>query len=144
MKALLTSPPLDPVPWRGIVLGIAGLWLGPVAFGALGLMGFALLGENSGDPGLALWFFSYSLLLSPFFSWVGWIIALPAIWLALRRGWFGWLPAFGIGAAAGALAQGLVQSAFALPFGAIAVVLLRAVLGRTLLWRVKPQGHFSP
>lgn len=132
MISLLTSPPQSPFPWARVMLAIAGVWLAPVVLGVLGLAVFASLDESVGDPGLALWFFSYALLLSPVFSLIGWAIALPALWLALSRGWFGWLPALAIGAAAGLLAQGVVDSELALPFGIAALLALRLVLGRIL------------
>jgi glucose-6-phosphate-specific signal transduction histidine kinase len=72
------------------------------------------------------------LVLSPLFSWIGWLIALPPVWLALRFGWFGWLSAAAIGAAAGGVAGEIAGTALALPFGLVALVALRAVLGRQL------------
>jgi hypothetical protein len=84
------------------------------------------------EAALVPWAISYALLFSPAFSWVGWILALPPVTLALWRGWFGWISAGLIGAGAGALAGALVDTELALPFGVVGLVALRAVLGRVL------------
>ncbi len=137
--ALIRSAPLSPVPWRVLLLWVGVLWLAPVLAGIAGLAMFALVGTTLGDLGLGLWFFANALAFSPLFSWVGWLIALPPVWLALRFGGFGWLSAAAIGAAAGAVAAEVVQTALALHFGLGALVVLRAVLGRQL-WPPVPRA----
>lgn len=130
--ALIRSAPLSPVPWRALLLWVGALWLAPVLAGVAGIALFALSGQVLGVHGLGLWFYAHVLLLSPLFSWIGWQIALPPVWLALRFGWFGWLSAAAVGAAAGGVAGEIAGTALALPFGLVALVALRAVLGRQL------------
>ena len=49
-------------------------------------------------------------MFSPLYSWIGWLVALTPVMLALQQGWFGWVVAIAIGAvsglAAGALERG--------------------------------------
>lgn len=123
---------MAPVPWRSLLVSVGVLWIAPVLVGFAGLLLFALFGQTYGDYGLYVWFAANALTFSPLFSWVGWLIALPIIWLALAWGWFGWLPAAAIGALAGSAAGALADTDIALPFGIVALLALRAVLGRVL------------
>jgi glucose-6-phosphate-specific signal transduction histidine kinase len=84
------------------------------------------------EAALLVWALAYALLFSPVFSWIGWILALPAVTLALRFGWFGWLSAALIGAIAGAVAGEALQIEAAPAFGLVALLCLRALLGRRL------------
>ena len=128
--ALFGSQPQRPLPWRALGFAVVALWLAPMALGLAGLLLFAMLSQPAPEIALGLWFGSYALLLSPVFSWIGWLIALPAIATALWRGWFGWITALAVGAGAGGLAGAVVESALSLPFGMIALGALRAGLGR--------------
>lgn len=128
--AWIRSTPQRPVPWRPLLLAVAGLWVAPVALGLAGLMVFAMLGNGAAEAGLYLWFVSNALLFSPVFSWIGWFAALPAVALALRHGVFGWAGAALIGAVAGSVAGAVAETEIALPFGILALLALRAVLGR--------------
>ena len=135
--ALLTSRPQHPLSWRKLTATVGMLWLAPVTLGLVGLFIFATISKvsddfESADALLALWFYSYALLLSPLFSWIGWLLALPPVALALKRGWFGWGAAMMIGAAAGALAGAVADTELALPFGILALLALRAALGRVM------------
>lgn len=128
--ALLRSLAQNPVPWRILLPGMAALWIAPALVGVFGLAVFALIGEGWADLGLGLWFYANALIYSPLFSWIGWLIALPMVWAALRFGWFGWASAAAIGAAAGLIAGQMAQTELALPFGLAALLALRGVLGR--------------
>jgi hypothetical protein len=127
---LLRSAPLHPVPLPPLLLAVAALWAAPVLIGLFGLAMYMVIGRTWADLGLGVWFAANALTFSPLFSWIGWLLALPPVWAALRLGWFGWLPALAIGAAAGAIAGEMAQTEIALPFGIVALVMLRAVLGR--------------
>ena len=130
---VLRSAPLAPVPWWQLLGAMGALWLAPVALGLAGLGAFAALGRVlQAETGYALWFGATALALSPAFSWIGWLIALPAVALALSRGWFGWLTAALIGAIAGSVAGAIAETTIALPFGLLALLALRGVLGRFL------------
>lgn len=129
---LIRSTPLQPVPLRPLILAVLGLWIAPVLIGLIGLSMFMLVGKTWAELGLGVWFVANALTFSPLYSWIGWLIALPMVWVALRWGWFGWLSAAAIGLAAGGMADAFVHTALALPFGVVALVLLRALLGRGL------------
>lgn len=129
---LFASQPQTPLPWVKLALSIVALWIAPVLVGAVGLLMYNVIGKTWADFGLGVWFFANALFWSPLFSWIGWLIALPPVALALRYGWFGWATAALIGAAAGFLAGEAAQSEIALPFGIIAILALRLVLGRAL------------
>lgn len=134
---LLTSHPQHPLAWGKVVSAAALLWLAPVALGLAGmLLSMAVNrlsdGQSGADALLWLGFLSYALLLSPAFSWIGWLLALPLVALALNRGWFGWGTAAAIGAVAGAIAGAAIDSEIALAFGIVALLALRALLGRML------------
>lgn len=131
--ALIRSTPQSPLRWSPLLLAMAGLWIAPVLVGLFGLAMFLLIGKTYGEMGLGIWFFANALTFSPLFSWVGWLIALPMLALALRWGWFGWAPAAGLGALAGAMAGAIADTDIALPFGIVAVLALRLVLGRVLV-----------
>jgi hypothetical protein len=126
------SQPQQPVPWRLLLLSVLVLWIAPIGVGLVGLLIFFLISTVSAEFGLLIWFSATALTFSPLFSWIGWLIALPPVALALRLGWFGWVEALLIGAAAGAVAGGLAEIEAALPFGMGALLVLRAVLGRLL------------
>lgn len=113
--------------WPRFLLTALGLWLAPAALGLLMLLLVTPLGAVSSDAALYGAGIGYALLFSPMFSWIGWLIALPAAALALRLGWFGWLSAAAIGATAGGIAGEIVQTEIAAPFGLAALLLLRAV-----------------
>lgn len=130
--ALIRSIPQTPVPWQRLLLAVAALWLAPVLVGFVGLAMFGIVGKTWAEFGLGVWFVANALTFSPLFSWVGWGIALPPVWAALRFGWFGWVPALAIGSAAGGLATEIAQTEAALPFGIVALLILRAVLGRMI------------
>ncbi|GAB1478741.1 hypothetical protein MASR2M74_12910 [Paracoccaceae bacterium] len=130
--ALIRSRPQIPVPWQPLFLSVVALWLAPVLVGVAGLAMYGTIGKTWAEFGLGVWFVANALAFSPLFSWVGWLIALPPVWAALRLGWFGWLGALVIGAAAGAIATEVVQTPAALAFGIGALLVLRAVLGRLM------------
>ena len=130
--ALWRSRPQVPLRWPVLLASVAALWLAPIAVGRMGLGLFFVFGKVWADLGLGVWFVANALTFSPLFSWIGWLIALPMIWLALGRGWFGWAAAALIGAAAGAIAGELAATELALPFGFAALLALRLLLGRVL------------
>lgn len=112
---------------------VGTLWLLPMALGLAGLVLTLSVNRLAGaEAALAPWAISYALLFSPAFSWVGWLLALPPVALALWRGWFGWVSAGLIGAGAGALAGALMDTELAPPFAIASLLALRAVLGRLL------------
>ncbi|MGO4909067.1 hypothetical protein ACEN2J_12150 [Pseudorhodobacter sp. W20_MBD10_FR17] len=130
---LLRSSPQRPVP-KSVVLGsMAVLWGAPCVMGWM--LAAVLMASKSVVPAevqLTLFGMVYLLVFSPLFSWVGWLLALPLIWFLLRDGWFGWASAVLVGLVVGAVAGGLVDTPAALPFGVVALLALRALLGRKL------------
>jgi hypothetical protein len=134
---LLTSRPQRPLPWGRLLATMGGLWIAPVGAGGvvfLMSMPLTLLADHQPYSGLAvgLGLVGLGLILSPAFAWIGWLLAVPLVVLAVLRGWFGWGSALLIGAAAGAVAGDLAGTDLALPFGILALLVLRAILGRLL------------
>jgi hypothetical protein len=131
---LLRSAPQRPVPKSVLFGSMAVLWGAPCVMGWM--LAAVLMASKSVVPAevqLTLFGMVYLLVFSPLFSWVGWLLALPLIWFLLRDGWFGWVCAALIGLVVGTVAGGLVDSSAALPFGVVALLGLRALLGRKLI-----------
>jgi hypothetical protein len=138
MRHLRSAPGgLALVGWPGLLGVVAALWLAPAPLGAAGLALARLLPD--GEGALLLLVAGTALALSPAFSWIGWLIALPVVAALLHRGWFGWLPAAATGATAGMIAAKVVGSEVAAPFGLVMLVLLRGVLGN-----VRPAAFALP
>ncbi|WP_050523241.1 hypothetical protein [Pseudorhodobacter wandonensis] len=133
---LLRSAAQRPVPKSVLFGSIAFAWGAPCVLGwILAALLIAGKGLVPAEIQLPLYGLVYLLVFSPLFSWVGWLLALPLVWLLLRDGWFGWLSAGLVGLVAGAVAGGLIGSPVALPFGGMAVLALRAILGSRLALR---------
>ena len=131
MSFMRTAPQV-PVPWPALIGSVLVLWVLPVALGLAGLGLFVLVGGISTEAGLAMWFAANAVMMSPLFSWAGWLIALPPVALALWSGWFGWMAAALIGMVAGSVVGALAETEIALPFGLVSLLALRGVLGRLL------------
>ncbi|NUB44071.1 hypothetical protein GEU84_006740 [Fertoebacter nigrum] len=115
------------VGWPPLLAATGILWLAPAPLGAAGLALARLLPDGGGT--FVLLVVGTALALSPAFSWIGWLIALPVVAALLHRGWFGWLPAAATGATAGMIAAKVVGSDVAAGFGLVMLILLRGVLG---------------
>ena len=122
------------------LLASLAVWLGAVVLGAamvaLGtalsaLMGLGAPEDDGAHPLVALFVTGYILLFSPMFSWLGIILALPAVWLLLRGGAGGWASFALLGAGAGTLAGLLIPGFLTLMaslFGLLAALAFRWVL----------------
>jgi hypothetical protein len=129
---LIRSKPQTPLPLGTVLLSCFLLWIAPVGLGLIGLALAVAVGRLWAEPGLELWFIASTLIFSPLYSWIGWLIALPTVILALWQGWFGWATALLIGAGSGLVAGALADTEIALPFGIVALLVLRAVLGQIM------------
>ena len=124
--------PQTPLPVASVLFSCFLLWIAPVGLGLTGLVLAVAVGRLWAEPALVLWFVASGLIFSPLYSWIGWLVALPPVMLALLQGWFGWAVAIAIGAGSGLAAGALADTEAALPFGIAALLVLRAVLGWTL------------
>lgn len=124
--SLIASPPGVSARLAPLVSTAVLLWAAPVAIGGVLYALAVLIGPGEGTFGLLA--ISVALFFSPLLSWIGWIVALPAVWVLLSRGLFGWLPAAATGLAAGAIAGAITDSEIAIPFGLVAILALRAAL----------------
>ena len=116
------------------------VWLGAMVLGAAvtalatwlsALMGLGRPDEETAHPLLLLFLTGYILLFSPLFSWLGLVLALPAVWLLLRKGAGGWASFALLGAGAGTLAGLLIPGFLTLMaslFGLLAALAFRWVL----------------
>jgi len=129
---LFRSQPQAPLAPGPVLLSCVLLWIAPVGLGLIGLALAVPAGRFWAEPGLQLWFIASALIFSPIYSWIGWLIALPSVMLALWQGWFGWATALLIGAGSGLVAGTLADTEISLPFGMVALLVLRAVLGRIM------------
>lgn len=112
---------------------MAVLWGAPCVMGWM--LAATLLASKGWVPAevqLNLYGIVYLLVFSPLFSWLGWLLATPLIWFLLRDGWFGWASAALIGLLVGAVAGGFIDTSAGMPFGAVALIALRVLLGRKL------------
>lgn len=113
--------------WGPLVILAAVLWIAPGLVGGLLLALSRLVIAGVGPLG-DLWAIAAILTLSPMFSWMGWVLALPAAWWLSRKGWFGWLPAAATGYVSGLLAGQVMGGEVAPWFGLVSLILLRALL----------------
>ena len=126
--------PLMPVPKAALFGSIGVVWGAPCAAGWM--LAAVVMATKSFVPAavqLNAYGLVYILIFSPVFSWIGWLLAAPLIWFMLRDGWFGWASAALVGLVVGAIASGLIGTAAALPFGIIALLALRWLLGHKLM-----------
>lgn len=129
---MFRTHPQTPLPIASVLFSCFLLWIAPVGLGLIGFLLAIAVGRLWAEPALVLWFVASGLIFSPLYSWIGWLIALTPVLLALRLGWFGWTVAVAIGAGSGLAAGALADTEAALPFGIAALLVLRAVLGRIL------------
>ncbi len=117
--------------WRRAVIAHAIACLGPAVLGAILQALLWTLGTQTwGDGWLMLWALAALLMLSPAFTWFGLGLAAPLTAILMDRGWYGWLPALGLGTTIGATLGWLIGTPLALPFGTACAFLLRATLAR--------------
>lgn len=76
-------------------------WIAPSALG-LGLLLVQKALVFAPDLRLTVALVALLLLYSPIFSWMALLLGAPAVVWLVRRGWFGWPVALGLGAALGA------------------------------------------
>ena len=137
MIGLLRSAPQRPLPKSVLFGSMAALWGAPCVLGwMLAAVVLATKSLVAPEVQLALYGIVYLLIFSPVFSWIGWLLALPLVWFLLRDGWFGWVSAALVGILVGTIAGSLIDTNAAAPFGALAMLILRAVLG----WKLPLSG----
>lgn len=123
---LIASPPGASARLTPLIVTAVLLWAAPVGLG-LACYGLAVA-FGTGDASLYLLTIGITLIFSPILSWIGWVVALPAVWWLLSRGLFGWLPALATGFGSGAIAGAITDSELAIPFGILSLLAFRAVL----------------
>jgi len=117
--------------WRRALAAHAMAWLAPAAIGAaLQALLWSFGTQTWGEAWLMLWALAALLILSPAFTWFGLVLAAPLTAILMDRGWFGWLPALGLGTVIGAALGWLIGTPLALPFGAATALVLRLALAR--------------
>ncbi len=128
---LLRSRLLPKTPWQHLITaGLLAIML-PCALGVAGLIVFYIGGNLLQiEAALFLWMSSTALMLSPFLSMAGMILALPIAAVLLRKGWFGWLPAAGLGLTIGALIGAISKFEPGTAIGLCILLMLRWLLGR--------------
>lgn len=116
--------------FRRLSVALLVVWLLPSVVAALALGAQKLLGMPQwGGRYLLLWASTFLMLLSPVLSWLGLILAAPIVAVLMDRGWFGWIPALLLGVAAGTVIALLMGHGMAISFGAMLLVMLRAMIG---------------
>lgn len=128
--SLILSRPQNETPWREVLTSALAAWLLPGAVGMLLLLAFTVVGTYLPEmAALSLWAGGTLLMLSPFVSFAGMMLAVPFAVLLIRLGWFGWVPAAATGLSVGAVLGAMMEYALAAPFGAAALLIFRATLG---------------
>ena len=122
---LLRSPPADGIPWRDTLISGLGAVLIPSLIGIATVGILRLTGGNDALTASAM-----LLFLSPLLSGAGLILVLPLAGILLRQGWFGWAVAVALGLGVGWLIDAAVHYPAAIPFGALVLIIMRALLGR--------------
>lgn len=113
---------LHPSDW---VLALLCAWLAPVAVGALVIGLHLLVSTAAAEASMPLvrmssYFLATGLIISPAFTWIGLVMALPLLLGLQASGFFGLLPSIIVGAATGTVAawlMGGVGSAVGPAFG---------------------------
>jgi hypothetical protein len=123
---LVASPPGVSARLTPLIVTAVLLWAAPVALG--GVLYAIAVAAGTGEGALGILTIAIVLIFSPILSWIGWVVALPAVWWLLTRGMFGWLPALATGLGAGAIAGAITDSELAIPYGIVSLLALRAVL----------------
>lgn len=141
MNLLLSAPNgYEAVGFRRLLLALILAWIVPSILAAIALLAQFLANTPSmGNPGLTVWALSVLLLMSPALSWLGLLLAAPFVAALMDRGWFGWIPALGLGLLCGGLIAYLMQNTLALTFGAAQIATLRAILGK-----IRPMAFVLP
>ena len=86
--------------------------------------------QTRGEAWLLVWALAALLLLSPAFTWFGFLLADPLVAVVMDRGWFGWLPALALASAIGVSLVMILDTPLALPFGVTLAAILRATTAR--------------
>ena len=117
-------------PWHDVLTAAAVAMLLPSGFGLLFLGLFSAVQTIVPTGfGMSLWAIGTALMLSPLLSLAGMILTLPVASLLIRLGWFGWLPAGGVGFVIGAVIGAMMDFSPGAIAGAAIVLILRAALG---------------
>ena len=132
MSLLFSTPNgYETLGFRRLLLALVIAWIAPsiIAAAAL-LMQYLANTPAMGPPGLMAWAMSVLVLMSPALSWLGLLLAAPFVAALMDRGWFGWIPALGLGLISGGLIAYMMNNTLALSFGAAQIAGLRALLGQ--------------
>ena len=134
--SLLRSAPTDGTPWRDLLSAAAVAVAVPSVLGGallalLALAQAALTGQSAMNQHVI----AMALVVSPFQTVAGMILLVPMTAVLLRAGWFGWLPAAGLGLGVGALVGSMIGFKLGTVFGFCVALILRWVLGR-----IRPMG----
>jgi len=131
MSLLFSTPNgYEALGFRRLLLALATAWLAPSILAAAALLVQYLANTPAmGAPGLMVWAMSVLVLMSPALSWLGLLLAAPFVAALMDRGWFGWIPALGLGLICGGLIAFMMNNTLAMSFGAAQIAGLRALLG---------------
>lgn len=127
---LLHSPPQLDTPWRDLITAAVAAVILPSGLGMALLAVFSLFGGVfATEWNIGLWAAGMALMLSPFLSAPGMMLALPVTSLLIKMGWFGWVPAALTGLVIGAVIGALTDFPPGAVSGMSILLIMRAVLG---------------
>ncbi len=130
---LLTSTPnsFAIAGWRGVITSALFGCLFPSVLGGMVIGVMRLLGtEDMGTQAISLWLLATVAVVSPLLSGPGFLVTLPVVAILMQRGWYGWLPALGLGLMMGSVAAWLIENQLPIPFAITGFALQRWVLGQ--------------
>ncbi len=112
-----------PLIWITLLTSAVTVWVGAAVLGALLMKLAGLLTEVHSSLALPLGGIGLFLLFSPFYSWIGFLIALPAEYWLARHQLFGWGAALALGTGIGAVLTPVLGTVLPLMMGGPLLVL---------------------
>ncbi|MFN4173376.1 MAG: hypothetical protein ACK4GW_16635, partial [Pseudorhodobacter sp.] len=103
-----------PLVWITLLTSAVTVWVGAAVLGFLMMQVASLPTEGASETAIWIGGLGLFLFLSTFYSWIGFLIALPLEYWLARRQLFGWGSAFALGTAIGAALTPILDAALPL------------------------------
>jgi len=114
--------------WSALALTATMACGTPMLLGGLAMIASAVMDGFGTDWQLLFWMIATVMLFSPLYSWVGFVLAVPAIRALQRRGRFGWGQTVLLAAGISVMLAALLDLPAALWFGVPLLLVMRLYL----------------